>query len=79
MAKDALGNDIVVGNKYGYASSVNGIPTVVVGVASLCKSELKVTLRQVQRRSGLYGKIEDKFEAQEKSVSPYACTVFPVN
>lgn len=61
MAKDALGNPIVIGAKYGYASSVNGIPTVVVGVANLCKNELKVTLREVQRRSGLYGEIEEGF------------------
>lgn len=79
MPKDALNNEIVVGNKYGYASSINGIPTVVIGVASLCKNDLKVTLKQVQKRSGLYGKIEEGFATQEKSVTTYSCTLFPIN
>lgn len=79
MPKDALDNEIVVGNKYGYASSVNGIPTVVLGVASLCKNELKVTLKQVQKRSGLYGEIKEGFTMQEKSVTTYSCTLFPIN
>jgi hypothetical protein len=79
MVKDALGNKIIIGAKYGYASSVNGIPTVVIGVANVCKNELKVTLKSVQKRSGIYGEIKGGFESQAKSVTPYACSLFPIS
>lgn len=79
ISKDALGNEIIFGNKYGCASSVNGIPTVVIGIAKPCKNYLKVVLSLPQKRSGLYGEIKGNFEPQEKASIKYGCSLFPIN
>lgn len=51
--KDALGNDVVLGDKYGYSTSSSGNAMVVVGIARKFTPQ-KVALEVTNRRFFLY-------------------------
>lgn len=75
--KDALGNDIVLGNKYGYTSSAGSTITVVVGVAEKT-TEAKVTLHVESRRNYLYGEPCALWSSPARTSSVHPCHLFPV-
>lgn len=51
---DALGNDIVIGNIYGYSNRSNGHVTVVIGTAKNITAKGNITLDIVHRGSAVY-------------------------
>ena len=76
-AKDALGNLIEIGQKYGYSQQSSGSVTIVTGIAEKV-NELKVTLSDVQERRGLWGKIEESFKSETRRRSVNACHLFKI-
>lgn len=76
-ASDALGNMIVLGQRYGYSQQSNGTVMIVTGTAEKV-NELKVTLSDVQERRGLWGKIEESFKPETRRRSVNACHLFPI-
>jgi len=72
--KDALGNEVIIGNKYGYSTN----DTVFVGRAMKFTTS-RVTLETIFRKHYLYGKEIDRTYgriADTVSVSSYL--LFPV-
>jgi len=53
-ATDALGNDIVIGCRYGYSKSSNGVTNVVTGEALKLHSNNKVQLGNIIDKSYLW-------------------------
>ena len=74
---DALGNEIIIGQRYGYSQQSSGSVTIVTGIAEKVK-DLKVTLCDVQERRGLWGKIENPFSPESRKRSVNACHLFPL-
>jgi ribosome biogenesis protein Nip4 len=77
--KDALGNDIVVGNFYGYTSTSGGFARTVLGtVTHLTKQKVAVKVEYVNRF--LYGKpIKDDYGNRAEQVAVHGYLLFPVN
>lgn len=72
--QDGAGKPIEIGKRYGYSITQNGCIHSVVGIADNV-TELKVTLRDVEIRSGVYGRISGpKKETKKRSI--YAASVF---
>ena len=79
MQKDALLNEIVIGQKYGYADNKNGINEVAIGTA-LKTTETRVTLQIIARYSSAYDSElrEVTNQSKEKAVAVKGCRLFPV-
>ena len=77
MVNDALGNPIVIGRRYGYSISKNGINEVITGTA-LSWSDKRVTLSSIQEARGLYGEVGE-FVAKTRARSVHGCNLFPIN
>lgn len=75
---DALGNPIIIGNRYGYTDLHNGIVKVATGIATEIK-EQTVTLTEVQTVKGVFGVIKDSFEPSKQNRHVYGCKLFPIN
>ena len=75
--KDALWNNIVLGNKYGYTSSSGSIVTIVVGLAEKM-TETKVTIHVQSRRTFLYGEPCESWSSPARTSSVHPCHLFPV-
>jgi hypothetical protein len=73
---DALGNEIRVGLRYGYAMAGNGHVTIIKGVVEKINGK-RVVLKQIQERTGAYGVAQD-FETKDTSKSVYGVLLFPV-
>lgn len=78
MKLDALGNPVVIGNRYGIATNTNGITRVVVGKI-LRETERGVTLEVETYRHFVYGDLTDKIERDRKTISCLGCNLFPVS
>lgn len=74
---DALGNMIILGQRYGYSQQSNGTVTIVIGIAEKV-NELKVTLGAVQERRGLWGEINESFKPETRRRSVNGCHLFPI-
>ena len=74
---DALGNPIVIGQKYGYSQQSSGSVMVVTGFVEKIK-DLKVTLTEVEERRGLWGEIKNPFTFEKRKRSVNACHLFPI-
>jgi hypothetical protein len=75
--KDALGNDLIIGQVYGYSRSENGITTVKVG--ELVKiTEKQVSLEVQQSKRALYNKNVEDRGYTNKIISVKANGLFPV-
>jgi hypothetical protein len=75
---DALAKPIVLGNKYGYSTSANGIGSVVVGAATKITKTGKVTLGVESRRTFCYGKPYESWGERADTVSVQSYHLFPV-
>lgn len=76
--KDALGNPIIVGNVYGYASNHNGYTHIVVGKAKNVNK--KVSLEVISFKRSLYNYApEDETLTHAKTITTRAINLFPVN
>jgi hypothetical protein len=74
---DALGNPVVIGQKYGYSQQSNGSVMVVTGVVEKF-NDLKATLKDVEERKGMWGSIENPFTFEKRKRAVNACHLFPV-
>lgn len=80
---DALGNDIIIDNLYGYSNRNNGILTVIIGTAKKITEKGNVTLNIIHRGSGLYG-ANVKYDRgsigyhSKPTVSVVSNTIFPL-
>ena len=75
--KDALGNDLIIGQTYGYSRSENGLTTVKVGKL-IRITEKQVTLEvELSKQAYWSNDVEDK-PKHNKSVSVKANGLFPV-
>lgn len=77
--KDALGQSLVIGAKYGYTSTSNGFTNIVVGHLSNIGAK-KCTLRVESRTTYVYGRVSESSRHEEH---PTSCSVqsfhlFPV-
>lgn len=75
---DALGKEVVVGNRYGFTTSKNGVTRVVVGTA-VNKTKTRVTLKVETVVHHLYGGNAQNEQYATETVSAQACKMFPVN
>ena len=76
--KDALGNEIVIGNVYGYSCRSNGIATVIVGTAiKICARN--VTLRVTGRGRALYSGDVKKDPIEKPTASVVSNSLFPIS
>lgn len=77
MLKDALNNEIILGNTYGLAVSSNGISIITVGTAEKLTEKGNVTLRIIHSR---YAHSSDYFDnTTKKTISPRSYHLFPVS
>lgn len=75
---DALGNEVIVGNRYGFTTSKNGVTRVVVGTAvNKTKTRVTLTVETVVRH--LYGGNAQNEQYATETVSALACKMFPVS
>lgn len=76
--KDALGNDVVIGNRYGYTTGNNGILRVVVG-AAVKLTEQKVMIKVEKLTTYAYGGLcAHQGESVSATRAVYGCNLFPV-
>lgn len=77
---DALGNEIKIGERYGYSTSKSGLSRTVVGTAKNVKqSSSRVVLVVEKVNTFLYGgKIDDSFNGNAETIAIRAHMVFPV-
>lgn len=79
IPKDALQNDIIIGQKYGYTTSKSGWQVNVIGEAtSFSEKTKKVTLMVLQRYTYLYGEPSDHPFNDSVTVSVRSLNLFPV-
>lgn len=76
--KDALGNDIVIGNTYGYSSSSGGWSHTVVGTAISFTPKGKVTIKVIATNTFLYGEPSDYQKVTAEKINISTHMVFPV-
>jgi hypothetical protein len=78
MKKDALGNDVVMGQTYGFSRNSNGFTTSTVGVA-VKETKRFITLRVLRHTRALYDD-DPKIEPIEKpTVNTRAAGLFPLD
>lgn len=58
---DALGDEIIIGNSYGYSQSSNGLQTATVGVVKKVNPDNNnVSLKPTSKRGGVWGDNEKR-------------------
>lgn len=76
--KDALGDEIILGNIYGYSIDSNGITTTTVGKAIKFNEKGSITLETISSRRSLW-----MCEGNEQTIAKKVCVkgakLFPVN
>lgn len=78
MVKDALGNKIIIGEKYGHTSRISGNVEVVIGEAIKAEDD-KILLGNIKRGRGIYsGEIFSLKKIKRKMVSLIPNSVFPI-
>lgn len=76
--KDALGNEIIIGDLYGYSVDSNGYTTSTVGKTLKFTESGKVTLETISCRGGIWlHEAEEVSTSKKVSVKP--AKLFPVN
>ena len=76
MTTDAIGNAMVIGQKYGYTTSNNGRVTVVTGVCEKVDRN-KTTLGSIEEASGTSGN-PGPFRKEDRRRCLFSCHVFPI-
>jgi len=78
MKKDALGNDIVIGQVYGYSRNSNGFTTSTVG--ELVRETAKgVTLKVLRQTRALYDDDPAVLPIEKSTVNCKASGLFPID
>lgn len=80
MVFDALGNEIVLGERYGYSNRANGNVTVVIGRAIKINEETSnVTLSVERKLKGIYNSdLRDDQNSGNGKSSVLSNTIFPL-
>lgn len=73
---DAIGNPIIIGNAYGYATNSNGFTRVTIGTVTKI-NENKVTIKPIIVKERLYDG-EPKTLDKSKGVNVQGMILFPV-
>ena len=76
--KDALGNEIVIGNNYGFSKDSNGLTTIGIGKAEKITEKGYVTLRLYEYKSAIYNN-EAKPAETRGTASVKPLKLFPIN
>lgn len=76
---DALGNDIIIGAKYGYSSTKDGWSSTVIGIATRFTPSGKVTLENISRKRYLYARSSELWGNEKDKVNINPHILFPVN
>jgi hypothetical protein len=75
---DALGNPIVIGNKYGYSRNQNGFTTVRIGIIVKI-NEKSVSMQVTEAKISFYdNKLKDE-KLPSKKISMRSDSLFPIN
>jgi hypothetical protein len=78
--KDALGNDVIVGQVYGYSVDNNGNTSTTIGKAVKLTESGKYTLEVISTKSALWmDEAEPNKWRTAKKVSVKPAKLFPVN
>lgn len=81
---DALGNELILGNLYGYSSRTNGIAKVILGICTKINPPKRInspssaTLTVIERGSSIYTTSITREEGGAKTISPAPNTLFPL-
>lgn len=75
---DAIGNEIIIGQRYGYTNNRNGINDVTIGTASEVPKEHKVRLVNVQRKTFVYQSVESSEFVDVSDVTLFSFKLFPI-
>lgn len=81
VAYDALGNEIVLGQRYGYSSNSGGSHRVTKGTAiklSLVRGYTKVTLGDVSSVLFHYGNETTLFGERAETIAVFSRICFPI-
>lgn len=80
MVYDALGSEIIIGERYGYSNRANGNVTVVVGKAiKYSEDTCNVTLEIERKLSGIYNSDLTDVRSQGRNTSSVLSnTIFPL-
>ena len=74
---DALGNELIMGNKYGYSSRDGSWVTTGIGILEAIGAS-RVTLRIIEHRTFLNGKQTDRGWTSKPAISVQSCILFPL-
>jgi len=77
--KDALGNDIIIGNTYGYSRNKSGLNMIKLGVVVESKKTGLVALKIDKSFVSVYNEqpeIEDHWKNQKINIKPFM--LFPI-
>jgi len=75
--RDALGNNLIIGQTYGYSQTSNGHVHIVTGVVEKVNGT-RATLSHIKERRGLYGEINHMFTEETRKRSVNAVMLFPI-
>lgn len=75
--KDALGNDIIFGNKYGWSNDSNGLTTISIGTAKKQTPKGGITLMNVECKTALYFREASRSE-MNRLVNVKPIKLFPI-
>jgi|TARA_R110000822_G_scaffold82467_3_gene195101 hypothetical protein len=77
MIIDALNNEIVIGNYYGYSTARNGRNTIHVGTAIRVTPRGMITIKVEYTKTGVYADVT--VSESPKTISCKPVLVFPVD
>lgn len=78
--KDATGNEIIIGNVYGYSQSSNGFCNISIGKALHFTKSGLVSLEVYERRRSLYNnEPTEDLDPKSKNTTCKPIMLFPVN
>lgn len=75
--KDALGNDLIIGQSYGYSRNQNGVTTVKVGILQKI-NDSTVSLHVTEAKTALYSRDLER-TSKLRAIAVKANGLFPVD
>lgn len=78
MKKDALGNEVIIGNTYGYSRNSNGLTTSTIGVA-VRETEKGMTLRVLRQTRALYEDDPEVLPIEKPTVNCKSTGLLPID
>jgi len=80
ISSDAIGNNIIIGEYYGYTTSSSGNQNTTIGkAASYTEKTKRVTLQVVHRFSYLYGELSDYGYHNSEKVTVRSLNLFHIS